>query len=86
MPKTKTPPAPAPPTTTRETIRDFLRLPAESLPSADWIGEPGLLAPWSALRDYLRAEDRRLADYAGEKIRLHADRDGWRDGAVVVLG
>lgn len=68
----------------RSIIRAFLALPATALPAADYIGDPGLLAPWSALRVVVRP-GHDLADTLSGRIRLSADRDGWRGGVVVVL-
>jgi len=70
--------------TTEQTIRDFMRLPPEALPSARWTDErENDDDPWPFLRDYVANEQTMLHD--GDSVRLTADRDGWRDGVVVVL-
>ena len=71
-------------TTTTTQIRAFLALPGEALPAADYVGEPGILHPWSALRVAI-GRDADMRDLLSGAIRLHADRDGWRDGVVVTL-
>ena len=71
---------------TAETIRQFLRLPAESMPQATWIDsmDDGGSA-WPHLRDYVRTETLQRLDHMGEVVRLSADRDDWREGVVVRL-
>lgn len=70
------------------TISEFLMLPKESLPSAEYVsgGIPGLVGAWEALRLSLRRSDREeMADVIAGEIRLTADREGWRDGIVVSI-
>ena len=67
-------------------IKAFLALPPEALPAADYVGTPGILTPWRALRAAADASSdlRELLDGAAT-IRLRADRDGWRDGVLVTV-
>lgn len=70
--------------TDRAAVREFLSLPPESLPAAQYVypdacGE--CEPPWSALRRWNRA-----GIFPEEPIRLHADRDGWRGGLTVAQG
>ena len=64
------------------TISEFLRLPAESMPAAQWLDDDDSGA-WSALRDMLRPSAQQRINHVGDRVRLSADRDGWRDGVVV---
>ncbi len=68
------------------TIKSFLALPAEAMPSAQYVGEPGLLHPWSAIRCAVSrdAERQDLARGCG-RLRLCADRPEWRDGVVIEI-
>ena len=74
--------------TTAETIRDFLCLPPEALPGAQylppWDEDGG--DPWEQLRDYLLPEPAQRINHMGETVRLRAARDEWRDGVIVTLG
>ena len=72
--------------TTAATIRLFLGLPAEALPSAEYVAAAGLLHPWNALRCAVSGDPDRQDMAAGcGSIRLRADRDGWRAGVIVAL-
>ncbi len=75
-------------TDTHATIREFLSLPPEALPAAQY------LSPWnedagvpagSQLRDYVLPEHRQRINHMGEQVRLVADRDHWRNGVIVAL-
>lgn len=73
--------------TTKQTVRDFLRLPAEAMPSAIYLDDADVEdigTPWRQLRQYAYGSD--PAIHLGERVILTADRDGWRDGVVVTLG
>jgi hypothetical protein len=69
-----------------QTVKDFLRLPKESLPSAVW-DDPAedLGSAWAHLRDWMLPEVEQRMNHFGLCVRLVADRDGWRDGRVVTL-
>jgi hypothetical protein len=68
------------------TIRDFLALPHEALPSAivdGYVDNDVDTDPWSDLRAAARG---RLPIYSpGEVVLLRADRDGWREGVRIRL-
>lgn len=74
-------------TTQLQIIRDFLRLPYESLPSAIWLRDcdkvEELGSPWTLLREYAADQDGCMRWDA--PILLTADREGWRDGVRVVI-
>lgn len=70
--------------TDAEIIREFLRLPPGEMPSAQFVDADDDGSPWSYLRDSLLPVDRQQQEHTDELIRLWADRDGWRDGIVVV--
>lgn len=73
-------------TKTQRLATDFLALPAEALPSAQWAAisdEDAGDTAWEAVRQVARgAVDGNLD---GETVRLHADRDEWRDGVVLTI-
>jgi hypothetical protein len=72
--------------TETEIIREFLRLPREMLPSATWANrdcdDQGSCWPW--LRSAISTDGQ--LNHVGDRILLHADCDGWRDGVVVSAG
>lgn len=72
----------------REIVKNFLALPAGSLPAADWVddGPEYTGSCWPYLRDYLRPLPTQRLNHDGSPIRLRADRDGWRDGVIVHAG
>ena len=72
---------------TTDTIRDFLALPPEALPSVAFVDGMGSkdYHAGAHLRDWLLPDPRRHINHMGETVRLQADRDGWRDGVVVTL-
>jgi hypothetical protein len=74
-------------TTDQQTIREFLALPAEALPGADWLdpGDADEGSPYRHLRDAIRPESAQQLNHVGQRVRLHADRDGWRDGVIVTV-
>lgn len=62
-----------------QTIREFLALPAVALPSAipaDRVDIDDGLDPYVALRH--------PTDWIGGNVIIRADRDGWRDGFLVL--
>lgn len=63
-------------------IRNFLELPAESLPSASFVDDAAnsYANAWQTLRN---AADGDKTEWIDGPIRLRADRDGWRDGVIV---
>jgi hypothetical protein len=71
---------------TRVVIETFLDLPAECLPSADWLSpSDDLGSVWDHLRDIIKPEDEQEMNHTGEKVRLHADSDGFRQGVIITL-
>ena len=71
----------------KTTIKEFLAIPGEALPAAQFIesDDEGYSA-WPMLRDYVRPVDLQAYNHCGEFVRLRADRDGWREGKLVRLG
>ena len=75
-------------TDTRETIRQFLALPPESIPKAAWVDDDfahDIGDPWPFLIDALRPADKRLLSSIGFDVVLKANRDKWRSGVVVMI-
>ncbi len=68
-----------------ETIKGFLALPFEALPSAMWMDEDASGSAWDLLVDAVRPSGKQRLDHFGDDIRLHADRDEWRDGVIVTV-
>jgi hypothetical protein len=67
-------------------IKDFLALPLEALPSADWVefcdSDMGGDC-WSYLYDYILPKINQRYSHIGSPIRLRADRDEWKNGIIV---
>lgn len=67
------------------TIKRFLALPAEALPGAMWYDDCDALrgSALAYLRDAVLPEERQEMNHIPARIRLHADRDSWREGVIV---
>ncbi len=63
-------------------IREFVAMPSEALPGAAWTDTDMGGNPWQALRQVAKSG---AVEDAPSTVRLHADRDGWRDGRIVSL-
>jgi len=73
----------------REIVENFLALPAEALPSAQWVDDGPEFSGscWPHLRDFVLPAFRQRLNHDGSPIRLCADRaGGWRDGVIVHAG
>jgi len=72
-------------TETLDTVRRFLNLPAEAMPSARWLTDdpdPPCTA-WEHIRAFADAPE--CCMIWGDQIGLHADRDEWQDGVTITL-
>lgn len=71
-----------------EIVANFLALPPESMPSADWAesGPEFTGSCWPYLRDFVLPLHSQRLNHDGSPIILRADRDGWRRGVVVHAG
>lgn len=71
-----------------EIVANFLALPPEAMPSATWVDDGPEFSGscWPHLRDFLLPMSKQRLNHTGDGIRLHADRDQWRDGVIVNAG
>lgn len=72
----------------RRLVREFLALPVEALPSADWEASgvsEDLGSCWPYLRDAMLDDKRRQLNTFCQRVVLSADRDGWREGVTISL-
>ncbi len=67
------------------TIREFLDLPPEALPSAGWSRDvdADMGDAWPYLRDAVLPEPEQRMNHLRLPILLKADRDDWRNGRIV---
>ena len=68
-----------------KTIREFLALPVEALPSIRYMSEDDAWMHYAsdALRQALKSGER-VEDIAGSTVVISADRDGWRKPITIV--
>lgn len=69
-------------TPTLTLIKEFLKLPSEAMPQALDLDDDVVCGTWQTLRLLARGEE---MSGLGSRIRLTADRDGWRDGHVITI-
>lgn len=64
---------------------NFLRLPVEALPNAAFVDPDNAWETdaWSTLRHVAAAAFETCEEKSGSKIRVQADRPGWKDGRII---